>query len=146
MNEPKEGIPVELQNLDVGNPYDVMKYMIFMADNNVSYPGSENMNIAIGNDGRAAGVELSKVDSKNEFSMDAQGVARDIETVQAETVGENVTAAYDPFLDVDFDQVVQNTGVGLGMEQATKQLTDDQRVALAGGNLDQAIAMGSRRV
>ena len=57
-----------------------------------------------------------------------------------------MTAARDPFLDVDFDQVVQNTGVGLGMEQATKQLTDDQRVALAGGNLDQAIAMGSRRV
>jgi len=42
--------------------------------------------------------------------------------------------------------VVQNTGVGLGMEQAAKQLTDDQRVALAGGNLDQAIAMGNRRV
>ena len=146
MNEPKEDIPVELQNLDTGNPYDVMKYMIFMADNNVSYPGSENMNIAIGNDGRAAGVELSKVDSKNEFSMDAQGVASDIQAVQAETVGENVTAARDPFLDVDFDQVVQNTGVGLGMEQAAKQLTDDQRVALAGGNLDQAIAMGSRRV
>ena len=103
------------------------------------------MNIAIGNDGRAAGVELSKVDSKNEFSMDAQGVARDIQTVQAETVGEYVTAA-DPFLDVDFDQMVQNTGVGLGMEQATKQLTDDQRIALAGGNLDQAIAMGNRRV
>ena len=146
MNEPNEDIPVELQNLDTGNPYDVMKYMIFMADNNVSYPGSENMNIAIGNDGRAAGVELSKVDSKNEFSIDAQGAASDIQAVQAETVGENVTAARDPFLDVDFDQVVQNTGVGLGMEQATKQLTDDQRVALAGGNLDQAIAMGNRRV
>jgi len=146
MNEPNEDIPVELQNLDPGSPYDVMKYMIFMADNNVSYPGSENMNIVIGRDGRAANVELSKVDSKNEFSMDAQGVARDIETVQAETVGENVTAARDPFLDVDFDQVVQNTGVGLGMEQAAKQLTDDQRVALAGGNLDQAIAMGNRRV
>jgi hypothetical protein len=41
--------------------------------------------------------------------------------------------------------VVQDTGVGLGMEGATKQLTDDQRVALAGGNLDQAIAMGNRR-
>ena len=104
------------------------------------------MNIAIGNDGRAAGVEISKVDSKNEFSIDAQGVARDIETVQAETVGENVTANRDPFLDVDFNQVVQDTGVGLGMEAATKQLTDDQRIALAGGNLDQAIAMGNRRV
>ena len=146
MNEGREDIPPELQNLDPGNPYDVMKYMIFMSDNNVSYPGSENMSITIGNDGRAAGVELSKVDSKNEFSIDAQGVASDIQTVQAETVGENVTPNKDPFLDVDFDQIVQNTGVGLGMEQAAKQLTDDQRIALAGGNLDQAIAMGSRRV
>ena len=117
-----------------------------MSDNNVSYPGSENMSITIGNDGRAAGVELSKVDSKNEFSIDAQGVASDIQTVQAETVGENVTPNKDPFLDVDFDQIVQNTGVGLGMVQPTKQLTDDQRIALAGGNLDQAIAMGNRRV
>ena len=31
-------------------------------------------------------------------------------------------------------------------EYAQKQLTDDQRIALAGGNLDQAIAMGNRRV
>lgn len=146
MREERENIPTELQNLDPGNPYDVMKYMIFMADNNASFPGSENMNLQISNDGRAAGVEISKVDSKNEFSIDAQGVANDIQTVQAETVDEPATAARDPFLDVDFDQVVQDTGVGLGMEGAQKQLTDDQRIALAGGNLDQAIAMGNRRV
>ena len=146
MREERENIPTELQNLDPGNPYDVMKYMIFMADNNASFPGSENMQLQIANDGRAAGVELSKVDSKNEFSIDAQGVANDIQTVQAETVDEPATAARDPFLDVDFDQVVQDTGVGLGMEGAQKQLTDDQRIALAGGNLDQAIAMGNRRV
>jgi hypothetical protein len=146
MREEKENIPVELQNLDPGNPYDVMKYMIFMSDNNVSFPGSENMNLQISNDGRAANVEISKVDSKNEFSIDAQGVANDIQTVQAETVDEPATATRDPFLDVDFDQVVQDTGVGLGMEGAEKQLTDEQRIALAGGNLDQAIAMGNRRV
>jgi hypothetical protein len=146
MREEKENIPVELQNLDPGNPYDVMKYMIFMSDNNVSFPGSENMNLQISNDGRAANVEISKVDSKNEFSIDAQGVANDIQTVQAETVDEPATATRDPFLDVDFDQVVQDTGVGLGMEGAEKQLTNEQRIALAGGNLDQAIAMGNRRV
>ena len=145
MNEGREDIPAELQNLDPGNPYDVMKYMIFMSDNNASYPGSENMDIKIGPDGRAANVEISKVDSKNEFSIDAQGVANDIQTVSAETVGENVAPTQDPFLDVDFDQVVQDTGVGLGMEGAQKQLTEDQRIALAGGDLDQAIAMGSRR-
>jgi hypothetical protein len=145
MNEGREDIPAELQNLDPGNPYDVMKYMIFMSDNNASYPGSENMDIKIGPDGRAANVEISKVDSKNEFSIDAQGVANDIQTVSAETVGENVAPTQDPFLDVNFDQVVQDTGVGLGMEGAQKQLTEDQRIALAGGDLDQAIAMGSRR-
>ena len=42
--------------------------------------------------------------------------------------------------------MVQDTGVGLGMEGAEKQLTNEQRIALAGGNLDQAIAMGNRRV
>ena len=80
------------------------------------------------------------------MSIEAQGEAGNIKKEQIETVEENVTAARDPFRDVYFNQVVQVTGVGIGMEGATKQLTDDQRVALAGGNLDQAIAMGNRRV
>ena len=151
MNEGKEDVPPELQNLDTGNPYDVMKYLIFGAENNASYPGGENMSIKIGKDGRATGVELSKVDSKNEFSIDAQGVAEDIQTVDAESIGENVTSQVskkpkDPFLDVDFNEIVKQTGSGMGINQAQKTLTQDQRVALAGGDLDEAIAMGNRRV
>ena len=144
MSEGKEDVPPELQNLDPGSPYDVMKYLIFGADNNASYPGSENMSIKIGPDGRATGVELSKVDSKNEFSIDAQGVANDMQEVAANVSTESTAPRPDPFLNVDFDQTVQDTNVGMGIEEAQKQLTQEQRVALAGGNLDEAIAMGSR--
>tara|TARA_R110002051_G_scaffold128519_1_gene202225 strand:+ start:4210 stop:7137 length:2928 start_codon:yes stop_codon:yes gene_type:complete len=144
MREGKEDVPAELQNLDIGNPFDVMKYMIFMAENNVSYPGSENMNILINSEGYAEDVEISKVESQNEFTMDAQGVVQDMQTVAAETETESAPQGKDPFLDVDFNQVVQDTNVGMGMENAGKQLTEEQRVALAGGNIDAAIAMGSR--
>ena len=144
MSEGKEDVPAQLQNLDIGNPYDVMKYLIFGAENNVSYPGSENMSIQIGPNGYAQDIELSKVDSQNEFSIDAQGVAADMQTVDAETVTESAPQAKDPFLDVDFDQIVQESGAGMGMDKAQKRLTQDQRIALAGGNLDQAIAMGSQ--
>jgi hypothetical protein len=148
MAEGKEDIPPELQNLDTGNPYDVMKYLIFGAENNVSYPGAENMNIIIGPNGYAQDVELSKVNSQNEFSIDAQGVAADMQTVEAETVTEPDTPVdtpkRDPFLDVNFDEVIQQSDAGMGIEKAQKRLTEDQRIALAGGNLDQAIAMGSR--
>ena len=145
MSEGKEDVPSELQNLDTGNPYDVMKYMIFMSNNNVTYPGSENMEIQIGPDGFAQDVKLSKVDSKNEFSIDSQGVANDLQEMEVSTATESVEPSKDPFLNVDFDQMIQNTGVGMGTEAAQKQLSEEQRVALASGNLDQAIAMGSRR-
>jgi hypothetical protein len=144
MSEGKEDVPEQLQNLDIGNPYDVMKYLIFGAENNVSYPGSENMSIQIGPNGYAQDIELSKVDSQNEFSIDAQGVAVDMQTVDAETATESAPQTRDPFLDVDFDQIVQESGAGMGIDNAQKRLTQDQRIALAGGNLDQAIAMGSR--
>ena len=148
MSGGKEDVPPELQNLDPGNPYDVMKYLIFGAENNASYPGSENMSILIGPDGRASNVEISKVDSQNAFTIDAQGVGQDIQTVDTTTVDESVPSASptrDPFLDVNFDELVQQSGAGMGMEESQKQLTEDQRIALAGGDLDQAIAMGSRR-
>ena len=67
-----------------------------------------------------------------------------MQTVDAETVTESAPQAKDPFLDVDFDQIVQESGAGMGMDKAQKRLTQDQRIALAGGNLDQAIAMGSQ--
>jgi len=53
------------------------------------------------------------------------------------------TPPTDPFLNVDFaslaDTATQPTGGG------SAPLTPDQRIALAGGDLDQAIAMGNRR-
>ena len=48
----------------------------------------------------------------------------------------------DPFLNVDFESM-QETIPAAG---ASAPLSQAQRVALAGGDLDEAIAMGSRRV
>jgi hypothetical protein len=50
----------------------------------------------------------------------------------------------DPFLNVDFADVVEQAGVGMG-SGAGQSLTADQRVALAGGNLDEALALGTQR-
>ena len=67
-----------------------------------------------------------------------------MQEVAANVSTESTAQRPDPFLNVDFDQTVQDTNVGMGIEEAQKQLTEEQRVALAGGNLDEAIAMGSR--
>jgi hypothetical protein len=53
--------------------------------------------------------------------------------------------AADPFLDVDFASLVDQTGTGMGTSAPTN-LSDAQRVALAGGDLDEAIALGNTRV
>ena len=47
----------------------------------------------------------------------------------------------DPFLNVNFDEMNQTVPAA----GASAPLTPDQRIALAGGDLDQAIAMGNRR-
>ena len=47
----------------------------------------------------------------------------------------------DAFLDVDFEGM-QNLAPVAG---ASGSISEDQRIALASGNLDQAIAMGNRR-
>ena len=58
---------------------------------------------------------------------------------------EQASATADPFLDVDFASLVDQTGTGMGSSAPTN-LSDAQRVALAGGDLDEAIALGSSRV
>ena len=50
--------------------------------------------------------------------------------------------AQDPFLNVDFESM-QETIPAAG---ASAPLSEEQRIALAGGDLDEAIAMGSRRL
>ena len=53
------------------------------------------------------------------------------------TAGPFKTLERDPFLDVNFEETAQTT--------STKPLNPDQRVALAGGNLDEALALGTQR-
>ena len=76
------------------------------------------------------------------FSESANGVIQDVNEVQSEQI--NVAdAPVDPFLNVDFDQAIQQTGAGMG-GNAAAALNPEQRAALAGGNLDEAIALGRR--
>jgi len=147
IKEQREDLPQELQNLDPGNPYDMMKYMLFLADNNVSFPGSESMKLEISPSGYAIGANIVKANTKNEFSQDAQGVIRDMQQVNIQEKETAASAAPDPFLVDNFQNLIKETGVGVGSVQAaSKQLNDAQRVALARGNLDEAIALGNRRV
>ena len=145
MKETREDVPAELQNLDPGNPYDVMKYLIFMADNNVTFPGSESMQIKVAPNGYALDTQIVKANSKSEFSQDAQSVINDIQPVNQQE--KQVSSAQtDPFLIDDFQNLVKQSGVGIGnVSEAASRLSQEQRVALAGGDLDEAIALGSRR-
>ena len=146
MKETREDVPQELQNLDPGNPYDVMKYLIFMADNNVSYPGAESMQIKVAPNGYALETSIVKANTKNEFSQDAQGVINDIQNVNIpEKQVSSVNTS--PFLVDNFENLVKQTGVGVGSaSEAASKLSKEQRVALAAGDLDEAIALGNRRV
>ena len=148
-----ENIPEEIRsNYDPSNPVDVMKLMLFAGKNeaNVAYPGIETMEIEIGEDGFATGVNITKSESQPEFSKDGQRVGEKlaIENLQEQDVSSAVTPNVDPFLNVDFDnmtEAIAATGVGMGAEAPTN-LNEAQRVALAGGDLDEAIALGNRRV
>ena len=146
-----ENVPSEiLQNYDAGNPIDVMKLMIFAGKNeaNVAYPGKETMEIEIGPDGYATGINLTKAESKAQFSEDGQRVGEklSIENEQASSAalpntgvpGANLPV--DPFLNVDFAQGQTTTAPGM----PSGNINADQRVALASGNLDEAIALGNR--
>ena len=134
------------ENYDPSNPVDVMRLLIFAGQNNVSYPGSEDMVIEVGDDGRVNNIEMSKAQSKQVFTENAQGAVESVNELNAASVTEPVASqASDPFLDVDFASMVDQTGVGMGTSAPTN-LNDAQRAALAGGNLDEAIALGNRRV
>ena len=148
-----ENIPAEIRsNYDPSNPVDVMKLMLFAGKNeaNVAYPGIETMEIEIGEDGFATGINITKSESQPEFSQDGQRVGEKlaIENLQEQDVSSAVTPNVDPFLNVDFNnmnEAIAATGVGMGAEAPTN-LNKAQRVALAGGDLDEAIALGNRRV
>ena len=134
------------ENYNPNNPVDVMRLMIFAGQSDLAYPGSEDMVIQVEDDGRVSDIEISKAQSKQVFSEDAQGAIQNITEVDAASITEPVASqASDPFLDVDFASMVDQTGVGMGSSAPTN-LNDAQRAALAGGNLDEAIALGNRRV
>ena len=132
------------ENYNPNNPVDVMRLLIFAGQNNVSYPGSEDMVIQVEDDGRVSDIEISKAQSKQVFTDNAQGGIESVNELNAASVTEPVASqAKDPFLDVDFASMVDQTGVGMGSSAPTN-LNDAQRAALAGGNLDEAIALGNR--
>ena len=134
------------ENYDPSNPVDVMRLLIFAGQNNVSYPGSEDMVIEVGDDGRVNNIEMSKAQSKQVFTENAQGAVESVNELNAASITEPVASqASDPFLDVDFASMVDQTGVGMGTSAPTN-LNDSQRAALACVNLDEAIALGNRRV
>ena len=60
---------------------------------------------------------------------------------EAKAPRQPATVEKDPFLKVDFEEMAQTAPTG----GATQPLSPDQRVALAGGNLDEALALGSQR-
>ena len=124
----------------------MLKYLIFMADNNVSYPGAESMQIKVAPNGYALETSIVKANTKNEFSQDAQGVINDIQNVNIpEKQVSSVNTS--PFLVDNFENLVKQTGVGVGSaSEAASKLSEEQRVALAAGDLDEAIALGNRRV
>ncbi len=101
--------------------------------------------------GYATGAEINKAQTQNMFSADAMSAGDDLAMMNAEQAVEQTVAQQadmpvdrpDPFLNVDFADIVEQTGVGMG-GGASKSLTEAQRVALAGGNLDEALALGSR--
>jgi len=133
--------PELLEDFDPGNPMDVMQYLLFTA-NQSAFPGGERMLIESDESGMTTGVEIVKAETQPVFSQDGQiaGENLAVEEVEVSDAAPNVSA--DPFLNVDFEQMNQVVPAA----GASAPLTPDQRVALAGGDLDEAIAMGSRRI
>ena len=141
-------VPVEVtEAYDPSNPVDVMRLLIFAGNNNISYPGSEDMVIEVNDNGVVGNVEVSKAQDKGEFTTAMMAAANDAGNTEQPPVQEveQASATADPFLDVDFASLVDQTGTGMGSSAPTN-LSDAQRVALAGGDLDEAIALGSSRV
>lgn len=135
--------PELLQDFDPGNPMDVMQYLIF-SDNQNAFPGSERMLIETDERGNAIGIDITKSESQPTFSEDGQRTGQELAfQEETENTGPSTTApgmATDPFLNVDFENMQQiNPATG-----ASGSINPEQRVALASGNLDEAIALGSR--
>ena len=148
-----QNIPASVrENFDSGNPMDVMKLLLFGSNNDMAYPGAETMLIQTDANGYATGAEVNKSQNQNMFSADAMTAGEDLAMMNAEQAVEEQQVKQadtpvdkpDPFLNVDFANIVEQAGVGMG-SGAGKALTQDQRVALAGGNLDEALALGSQR-
>jgi hypothetical protein len=104
------------------------------------------MVIEVNDNGVVGNVEVSKAQDKGEFTTAMMAAANDAGNTEMPPVQEVEQApAADPFLDVDFASLVDQTGTGMGTSAPTN-LSDAQRVALAGGDLDEAIALGNTRV
>tara|TARA_R110000782_G_scaffold270472_1_gene371582 strand:- start:18 stop:3020 length:3003 start_codon:yes stop_codon:yes gene_type:complete len=142
--EKADQLPPELvQDFNPGNPMDVMQYLIF-SDNQNAFPGSERMLIETDERGNAVGIDITKSESQPTFSEDGQRTGQELAfQEETENIEPSTTApgtATDPFLNVDFENMQQiNPAAG-----ASGNINADQRVALASGNLDEAIALGNR--
>ena len=143
--EQADQLPAELlEDFDPGNPIDVMQFLMF-TNNQSAFPGSERLRIESDENGMTTGVEITKAESEPIFTEDGQRAGEELASQEVEM--SNVASPRtneDPFLNVDFEQM-QETIPAAG-RMPFKPLTPDQRVALAGGDLDEAIAMGQRRV
>ena len=143
--EQADELPPELiKDFDAGNPMDVMQYLLF-TQSDASFPGSERMFIESDENGMTTGVEITKTEEQPMFTRDGQLAGESL--AMQEVAASNVepffqTNKSDPFLNVNFDEMNQTVPAA----GASAPLTPDQRIALAGGNLDEAIAMGNRRV
>jgi len=143
--EQVDQLPAELlENFDPGNPMDVMQYLLF-TDNQSAFPGSERLRIESNDEGRSIGVEITKAESEPIFTEDGQKAGQAL--AEQEVVMSNDAAPQvreDPFLNVDFESMKETAPATETIGSAP--LSQAQRVALAGGDLDEAIAMGSRRL
>jgi hypothetical protein len=140
--EQVDQLPAELlQDFDPGNPVDVMQYLLF-TDNQSAFPGSERLRIESNDDGMSTGVEITKAHSEPIFTEDGQKAGQALSEQEVVMSDAAPKVAQDPFLNVDFESM-QETIPAAG---ASAPLSQEQRIALAGGDLDEAIAMGSRRV
>ena len=135
--------PDLVKDFNPGNPMDVMQYLIF-SENQNAFPGSERMLIETDERGMATGIDITKAESQPTFSKDGQLTGQQLAFQEmTENVGPETTAPVpnaDPFLNVDFENMQQiNPAAG-----NTGSINPEQRLALAGGNLDEAIALGNR--
>ena len=118
-----------------------MQYLLF-TDNQSAFPGSERLRIESNDDGMTTGVEITKAHSEPIFSEDGQKAGEALSEQEVVMSDAAPKVAQDPFLNVDFESM-QETIPAAG---ASAPLSEEQRIALAGGDLDEAIAMGSRRL